>query len=368
MRPGRYNFEMMIRMVLIAGTSAVPAFLDAAPEGDPKKRHAKEAHGTKVFSETALLERIAKERAAIARERREIEELYKRIVKDREHSRRDDDREHKRTEAKLRETEAALAATREKLALSNAEAETLAKSLADSENKIAAIMKRMLLLEGEESKREAESRVREKATGLAETVASLRLEAEATKEELNGFKNLEKRWAGERAKLANSIRERDAEIEKLSNALASAKREATHAEEIANRARANLVEEKVERKRLELKKTKQLPTIEPVQHTKGGGAALEDYTRVLKDVAEALKAFPKAKIHIVGHTCSSGSHAANLQLSAKRAKNLATFLTTAGIPAEKISYEGLGETAPINDNSTEELRTKNRRVEIWITN
>ena len=70
----------------------------------------------------------------------------------------------------------------------------------------------------------------------------------------------------------------------------------------------------------------------------------------------------------MGHTCNQGSDESNLALSESRAKTLADYLIANGLSADKVDFEGKGETAPTNDNSTEELRKKNRRVEIWFSN
>jgi len=52
----------------------------------------------------------------------------------------------------------------------------------------------------------------------------------------------------------------------------------------------------------------------------------------------------------------------------RRAETVALYLINKGIPEEKIFFEGLGSTRPIRGNETEEGRSKNRRVEILISN
>jgi outer membrane protein OmpA-like peptidoglycan-associated protein len=42
------------------------------------------------------------------------------------------------------------------------------------------------------------------------------------------------------------------------------------------------------------------------------------------------------------------------------------YLVNKGVEASRISAEGKGMTEPLNDNSTEEKRALNRRVELTI--
>lgn len=71
-------------------------------------------------------------------------------------------------------------------------------------------------------------------------------------------------------------------------------------------------------------------------------------------------------IRIVGHTDSIGTAAANLKLGLARAHYIEKILLAQGLPPSKIAVQSKGETEPITDNSTEEGRKRNRRVEIWI--
>jgi len=80
-----------------------------------------------------------------------------------------------------------------------------------------------------------------------------------------------------------------------------------------------------------------------------------------KKLADALKS---RHVLLIGHTDDTGSSKLNAELSEKRAKVVAKLFKDAGVPEGQIFYQGAGETLPIADNSTEEGRTKNRRVEI----
>ena len=75
-------------------------------------------------------------------------------------------------------------------------------------------------------------------------------------------------------------------------------------------------------------------------------------------------AFNGLVFHIHGHTDNVGSDESNHTLSHKRAESVRAELIKNGVPAERMTSEGFGETKPIADNSTADGRALNRRVEI----
>ena len=87
----------------------------------------------------------------------------------------------------------------------------------------------------------------------------------------------------------------------------------------------------------------------------------------LNEVASALtQQNPSATIVVEGHTDRRGSEALNLDLSARRAEAVRTYLTAHGVPSERIRAEGFGFSRPLGDNKTAEGRANNRRVEIVV--
>lgn len=88
----------------------------------------------------------------------------------------------------------------------------------------------------------------------------------------------------------------------------------------------------------------------------------------LAAVAAWLKANPEGTIALVGHTDASGSLAANIALSERRAEAVAEVLVqTYGADPARVAAEGVGFLAPRATNQTEEGRQKNRRVEVIVT-
>jgi len=71
-------------------------------------------------------------------------------------------------------------------------------------------------------------------------------------------------------------------------------------------------------------------------------------------------------LQIEGHADERGSDEYNLKLSKERAASVRQFLVDGGIPANRLTSEGYGESRPIATNSTEAGRQENRRVEISL--
>lgn len=68
-------------------------------------------------------------------------------------------------------------------------------------------------------------------------------------------------------------------------------------------------------------------------------------------------------VTVKGYASSEGTAAHNMQLSKDRANSVKTYLVNSGVDAKKVKVKGYGETNPVADNSTEEGRVLNRRVE-----
>lgn len=98
----------------------------------------------------------------------------------------------------------------------------------------------------------------------------------------------------------------------------------------------------------------------------GGANLTADAQAKLDDYVEYLKAEPKAKIRIEGHTDSRGSAAGNQRLSLKRAQSVKSYLESQGISADRVQAVGAGEVNPVADNNTALGRAANRRVELEI--
>jgi len=104
-----------------------------------------------------------------------------------------------------------------------------------------------------------------------------------------------------------------------------------------------------------------------VLFAQGSSQIRNDARGRLKMVAELLKKYPDYKIIIEGHTDSIGSEEANLKISGERAHNFLRYMVDhEGIPLERLSSVGYGESRPIAANINEAGRRQNRRVDIVI--
>ena len=85
---------------------------------------------------------------------------------------------------------------------------------------------------------------------------------------------------------------------------------------------------------------------------------------IVDQIAEMLRQNKDLRLSIEGHTDNVGSEKSNQALSENRAKAVMNALIARGIEKLRLSYKGWGDTKPIADNTTEEGKAKNRRVEI----
>ncbi len=119
------------------------------------------------------------------------------------------------------------------------------------------------------------------------------------------------------------------------------------------------------KKRVILKKEK-IEIAESIHFKSGKATILPVSYSLLNEVAQILVDNPNIKIQVDGHTDSVGSDTFNFKLSEARAASVMKYLISRGVPPERLTSKGFGESLPIADNSTEMGRAKNRRVEFTI--
>jgi OOP family OmpA-OmpF porin len=99
----------------------------------------------------------------------------------------------------------------------------------------------------------------------------------------------------------------------------------------------------------------------------GSAKLLRSSEQYLDNVVGMMKAYPRMKITINGHTDNIGSEETNQALSEKRAQSVYNYLVKHGIDGERMSCHGYGLRYPIDTNDTDAGRARNRRVEIEVT-
>jgi outer membrane protein OmpA-like peptidoglycan-associated protein len=93
---------------------------------------------------------------------------------------------------------------------------------------------------------------------------------------------------------------------------------------------------------------------------------LGESERNLRALARSLDKYRGTSLLIVGHTDSIGTTAHNHDLSLRRARATAAYLTSQGTLLERMKSDGRGEAEPAGSNDTEAGQARNRRVEIAI--
>jgi OOP family OmpA-OmpF porin len=86
----------------------------------------------------------------------------------------------------------------------------------------------------------------------------------------------------------------------------------------------------------------------------------------LDEVVQILKNNPGLKLVIEGHTDNTGTPARNQVLSENRARSVLSYLVKSGISMGRLQAAGYGQQQPIADNSSNEGRATNRRVELKL--
>ena len=87
----------------------------------------------------------------------------------------------------------------------------------------------------------------------------------------------------------------------------------------------------------------------------------------LESIYNLLIQAEDTKLSLEGHTDDTGSTEANYDLSQKRAQAVVTYLRGKGIPQSRFqTVIGKGEDEPLESNSTNAGRAKNRRVVILL--
>lgn len=88
-----------------------------------------------------------------------------------------------------------------------------------------------------------------------------------------------------------------------------------------------------------------------------------DAKAVLDKLGDVMISHEKFTLRIEGHTSKEGDLDFNQKLSENRAKATYDYLLTKGVPSDRISFEGMGSTCPIDETQL----APNRRTEFIIS-
>ncbi len=101
-----------------------------------------------------------------------------------------------------------------------------------------------------------------------------------------------------------------------------------------------------------------------------GKAQLAAFAKTLLDIAKQIPPEVNWMLRVDGHTdnvpITGGVFASNWELSTARAVAVVKYLTTQGVPAERLAAAGFGEFQPIDPANSVGARARNRRIELKL--
>ncbi|MBI1920328.1 MAG: OmpA family protein [Geobacter sp.] len=123
----------------------------------------------------------------------------------------------------------------------------------------------------------------------------------------------------------------------------------------------------------ELKGKLTVNMVDAILFDSGKAEVKEEGLVVLQKVIDILKSVPDKQIRIEGHTddvqivgALAKKYPTNWELSAARAINVARFLQQQGLDPQLLSAAAYGKYRPVADNTTEQGKARNRRIEIIL--
>jgi outer membrane protein OmpA-like peptidoglycan-associated protein len=87
----------------------------------------------------------------------------------------------------------------------------------------------------------------------------------------------------------------------------------------------------------------------------------------LAKVSGILLAYPNLKLQVEGYTDNIGSDEYNQKLSEERADGVRQYLVSQNVSDQNVTAQGFGKKDPVADNSTDQGRAQNRRVELVVS-
>jgi outer membrane protein OmpA-like peptidoglycan-associated protein len=105
-------------------------------------------------------------------------------------------------------------------------------------------------------------------------------------------------------------------------------------------------------------------TMAELHFASGQSEVTPELESLLATAKKTLEENPEWKIHVEGYTDNLGSKSSNDELSRRRAESVTNWLADHGVDRSRLTAKAYGEGYPTADNSTEDGRGKNRRVEL----
>ncbi len=179
---------------------------------------------------------------------------------------------------------------------------------------------------------------------------------------------------------ANSISERDEQINALNGQVAQLQKNLGNKSEAAEALNQVLAQQ--ERNRMRFATVENLFNVDQANVLRKGNTVIvrmigltfdsgaaslkSEHDQVLNLLNQAIAEFPGATVVIEGHTDSFGSDKTNLALSQQRAEAVEAYLVNQGLPAGRLTALGYGESQPVANNESPEGRRRNRRIDVVL--
>ena len=107
-------------------------------------------------------------------------------------------------------------------------------------------------------------------------------------------------------------------------------------------------------------------TAQKISFEPGSSVIAAEGAGALDALAAAMKNCTDFRMEVAGHTDSQGREETNLALSQERAQAVVRALMERRVLTGNLTPKGYGESQPIGDNTTEEGREENRRIEFVL--
>ncbi len=107
-------------------------------------------------------------------------------------------------------------------------------------------------------------------------------------------------------------------------------------------------------------------TMKGINFNLGAATILPSSFTILDQAVSTLNEYKSLRIRIEGHTDNVGASELNQKLSEARAASVKEYLVSKGVDGSRIETAGLGDTHPVQSNSTAADRAANRRIEFSI--
>lgn len=231
-----------------------------------------------------------------------------------------------------------------------------------------------LLSHVRQSMRERQTRI----DGLELQVRQLREELTATRTNLTDRNNMVAKLEADAALLSHvrqSMRERQTQIDGLKLQLQAARAAASHPDsgeveaeiqKLQARVRELEAEKAGEDKSHALQLRLRVATLKGIRFLPDSVEILPESVAAIDNAAIALTAVRGVKVEIAGHTDNIGDEAENVRLSQQRAEAVRDYLVSRGVRMEMLTAVGYGGARPIADNSLDDGRFANRRIDFVV--